>query len=76
MKLNVITDDRPGVLATLSTVFQNHDINLSSANCQSGDGNTASNVFTFLVKDLTELNRVTRALKNVKAVLDVQRLHE
>jgi GTP pyrophosphokinase len=76
VKLRVITDDRPGVLATLSAIFQNNEINLNSANCLSGDGNTATNIFTFLVKDLAELNRISRALKNVKSVLEVNRIHD
>jgi GTP pyrophosphokinase len=76
VKLRVVTDDRPGVLATLSTIFQNNDVNLNSANCVSGEGNTATNTFTFLVKDLSELNRIIRALKNVKSVLDVNRVHD
>ncbi len=75
VKLRVITDDRPGVLATLSAIFQNNDINLNSANCVSGDGNTATNTFTFLVKDLAELTRISRALRNVKSVLEVNRIH-
>jgi guanosine-3',5'-bis(diphosphate) 3'-pyrophosphohydrolase len=75
VKLNVITNDRPGVLAALSLVFQNQKINIDSAQCQANGQSLASNVFVFMVKDRAELNRLVRSLKQSKGVLEVQRIN-
>ena len=73
--LKVTTSDRAGILATLGTVFQKMDININSANCQAAGEATAANIFTFNVRDVSQLNKLTRAIRQTKGVMEVERIH-
>ncbi len=73
--VKVVTSNRTGILATLSSIFSKQAINISSANCQSNGSNQASNIFTFNVKDIGQLNRLMRSLRQTKGVLEVERIH-
>ncbi|MCP4602173.1 MAG: bifunctional (p)ppGpp synthetase/guanosine-3',5'-bis(diphosphate) 3'-pyrophosphohydrolase [Proteobacteria bacterium] len=75
VKLRVMTNDRTGVLAVLTNIFQHHDININSANCQTNGKNQGTSIFTFMIKDLSQLNQLIRSLKQAKDVIDVQRMH-
>jgi guanosine-3',5'-bis(diphosphate) 3'-pyrophosphohydrolase len=74
VKLRLKTVNRTGVLAVVSGIFQNHDININSVHSQVDGQVQADIVFTFMVKDLTQLNRLVRSLKQTKDVTDVERL--
>jgi GTP diphosphokinase / guanosine-3',5'-bis(diphosphate) 3'-diphosphatase len=75
VKLKVLTTNRAGILAALSTIFQSHDISISSANCQASSRDQGINIFSFSVNDLGQLNRLVRSLMQAKHVIDVQRMH-
>lgn len=74
VRVQVITANRPGVLADLSAVFVAKGINLDTANCQA-DQDRGVNTFTFSVKDVEQLNGVVRALRQAKGVFEVNRVH-
>jgi GTP diphosphokinase / guanosine-3',5'-bis(diphosphate) 3'-diphosphatase len=73
--VQVITVNRPGILADLSAIFVAKGVNLDSANCQASHSDRGVNTFTFYVKDLDQLNGIIRALKQVKGVYEVNRVH-
>jgi guanosine-3',5'-bis(diphosphate) 3'-pyrophosphohydrolase len=73
--IKVTTTDRAGILATLGGIFQKMDININSANCQAEGDSTAANIFTFNVRDVAELNKLTRAIRQTKGVMEVERIH-
>ena len=73
--VKVTTSNRTGILATLSSIFSKQDININSANCQANGNNQASNIFTFNVRDIAQLNRLMRSLRQTKGVLEVERIH-
>jgi GTP pyrophosphokinase len=75
VKLRIVTGDRVGMLAALTNVFIKHDISIDSAHCQSEGHQRGINIFTFMVRDLAQLNDLTRSLKNTKDVVDVERVH-
>jgi len=75
VSLKVTTTHQTGVLATLSSIFQKQDININSANCQANGGNQAENIFTFNVKDIGQLNKLMRSIRQTKGVLGVERVH-
>jgi GTP diphosphokinase / guanosine-3',5'-bis(diphosphate) 3'-diphosphatase len=75
VRVQVITTNRPGVLAELSSVFVAKGINLDTANCQADHSDRGVNTFTFSVKDIEQLNGVMRALKQAKGVFEVNRVH-
>ena len=73
--LQVISANRTGILAELSTVFVSKGINLDSANCEASHSDRGTNTFAFYVKDLEQLNGIVRALKQVKGVYEISRIH-
>jgi GTP diphosphokinase / guanosine-3',5'-bis(diphosphate) 3'-diphosphatase len=73
--LKVTTTHQTGILAMLSSIFQKQDININSANCQADGGNQAENIFTFNVKDIGQLTRLMRIIRQTKGVLGVERIH-
>ncbi|MCP4677973.1 MAG: bifunctional (p)ppGpp synthetase/guanosine-3',5'-bis(diphosphate) 3'-pyrophosphohydrolase [Deltaproteobacteria bacterium] len=75
VKLKVVTSNRTGVLAALSSLFQNLNISINSAHCQTSGQNQGIHMFTFSVKDLTQLNQLIRSLRQSKDVMEVQRVH-
>ena len=77
VKLQIITNNRTGLLADLSQAFQAKGINISSAHCNTSSDNNdrAVNTFTFNVKDLNQLNNLMKALKQFKGVYEIHRLH-
>jgi GTP pyrophosphokinase len=75
VSIKVTTSDRAGILATLGGIFQKMDININSANCQAEGEGTAANIFTFNVRDVQELNKLTRAIRQTKGVMEVERIH-
>jgi GTP diphosphokinase / guanosine-3',5'-bis(diphosphate) 3'-diphosphatase len=74
VRLRVVTADRPGVLARLSTVFDNNHVNIREANCRTGTDGRAVNHFQFTVGDLAKLQTVMRGIAKVDGVLDVERV--
>lgn len=74
VKLTVVTANRPGILATVGQTFHTLGINISEATCRAGDDGRATNTFTFLCSDLTELKDTVRALKKIDGVVDVERV--
>jgi GTP pyrophosphokinase len=74
VKLTVITANRPGILATVGRTFHELGINISEATCRAGDDGRATNTFTFLASDLSQLKGVMRHLMKIDGVVDVARL--
>ena len=73
VRLRVITDDKPGILAHVSSTFQNLNINISEASCRVRDDGSAINTFRFGVRDLDALDAVSSKLRGVSGVLRVDR---
>ena len=74
VKLQVISGDRPGILATLSNSFQSRHINITSVHCDTSDPTGAVSTFTFPVDNAIQLNELIRTLRQIKGVYDVIRL--
>ena len=73
VSLRVMTDDRSGILASVSSVFSSNGVNISEASCLSKDGR-AENMFHFRVGDIDRLREIMRGVAKVKGVLDVERV--
>ncbi|MCC7539380.1 MAG: bifunctional (p)ppGpp synthetase/guanosine-3',5'-bis(diphosphate) 3'-pyrophosphohydrolase [Deltaproteobacteria bacterium] len=72
--LKVLTSDRPGILANVSTAFTQNGVNIAEANCRSTDDGRACNLFTFTIGDLGKLRTVIRAVSKVAGVYSVDRV--
>ena len=73
MAVQVITANRPGILATVGQTFHTMEINISEATCRADEGGRATNTFSFLCSDVSTLNNVVRQLKKIDGVIDVVR---
>jgi GTP pyrophosphokinase len=74
VSVQVVSADKPGILASLSQSFNELGVNISQANCRSTDDHKAVNTFTFAVSDLDQLKTVMRALQKVSGVFQVSRM--
>lgn len=73
VSLRVITADKPGILANVSTAFTESGVNITEAKCRSADGR-AVNVFQFTIGDVTKLREVMRNIAKIDGVFDVERV--
>jgi len=74
VQLSVTTNNKPGILATVSQTFSEQHINITEANCRTADDGRAHNVFTFHCSTLTQLKSVMKALSKVNGVVQVARV--
>lgn len=74
VKLQIISGDRPGILATLSNTFNDKHINIASVQCNTNDPNGAVSTFTFPIDNVALLKDLIRTLKQTKGVYEVNRL--
>ncbi|MEO6953319.1 MAG: bifunctional (p)ppGpp synthetase/guanosine-3',5'-bis(diphosphate) 3'-pyrophosphohydrolase [Polyangia bacterium] len=72
--IQIVSADKPGILASLSQSFNDLGVNITQANCRAMDDNKALNTFSFGVKDLDQLKGVMRALQRVGGVYSVTRM--
>ncbi|MBN2530948.1 MAG: bifunctional (p)ppGpp synthetase/guanosine-3',5'-bis(diphosphate) 3'-pyrophosphohydrolase [Deltaproteobacteria bacterium] len=74
VKLQIVSGDRPGILATLSNSFQSRHINISTVHCDTSDPAGAVSTFTFPIDNAAQLKDLIRTLKQTKGVYEVTRL--
>jgi GTP pyrophosphokinase len=72
--IQVVSADKPGILASLSQSFNDLGVNISQANCRAMDDDKALNTFQFAVRDLEQLKTVMRALTRISGVYSVTRM--
>ena len=72
--MRVVTDDRPGILANVSAAFVENGINITEANCRSGDSGRAVNIFQFAIGDVSKLKNLMRRIQRVDGVFEVERV--
>jgi guanosine-3',5'-bis(diphosphate) 3'-pyrophosphohydrolase len=73
VSLRVMTDDRAGMLASVSSVFSSNGISISEASCLSKEGR-AENMFHFRIGDIDRLRELMRGVAKLKGVIDVERV--
>ena len=73
--INIIAEDRKGLLGDLSEAIADTDTNIRSAKASTGDSR-ASTIFVLEVANLQQLRRVMKKVKRVHGVLSVERLNE
>ncbi len=73
VSLRVMTDDRAGILASVSSVFSANGVSISEASCLSREGR-AENMFHFRIGDIDRLRELMRGVAKLKGVLDVERV--
>jgi len=74
VQIRVITDDTPGLLATMSQSFTGAGVNILNANCQVRKDHRAINMFMVTVKDARQLQDVMRTIGNLRGVHSIERV--
>jgi guanosine-3',5'-bis(diphosphate) 3'-pyrophosphohydrolase len=75
VKISVRTQDKPGLLAGVSSSISSAEANITHAEAITGEADQAATLnFTIDIKDIDHLNRVIKNITAIKGVLDVKRV--
>jgi GTP pyrophosphokinase len=73
-KLRVSVEDKPGMLAEISSVVSKHNVNIASVKTFTASGKAVLD-FILQVKSKDEFNKVLSAVRGVKGVISAKRVH-
>jgi guanosine-3',5'-bis(diphosphate) 3'-pyrophosphohydrolase len=76
VKISVRTEDKPGLLASVSSSISAGEANITHAEATTGEGQQAILNFTIDIKDVEHLNRVIKSIEAIKGVLEVKRVRK
>jgi GTP pyrophosphokinase len=74
VQIQVVSADKPGLLANISHAFGEVGVNISQAHCRATDDHRAVNTFQFSVTDLEQLKNVIKSIQKIQGVFSVERL--
>lgn len=72
--IQVVSEDKPGLLASMSKSFGEQGVNISQAKCRSTGDGRAVNTFQIEVAHLDQLRKVIRALQGIDGIVSVSRM--
>jgi GTP pyrophosphokinase len=75
VQIRILTDDRPGILATISQAFTGAGVNILNANCRSRKDRLAVNDFMVSIKDAGQLRTVMKSIEALNGIHSVERIH-
>ncbi len=71
--VEVISTDRPGILAAISKCFGEFGVNIAQAKCKTTEDRRGINTFQVTVSHVDQLKSVVRALQGIEGVLSAER---
>ena len=74
VKISVRTMDKPGLLASVSSIISSAEANITHAEASIDEDRNATLNFTIDIKDVEHLNRIIKSIEAVNGVLDVRRV--
>jgi len=74
VKISVRTEDKPGLLAGVSTSISAAEANITHAEVLTGEDQQATLNFTIDIKNVEHLNKIIKNIEGIKGVLDVKRV--
>ncbi|MHB8846572.1 MAG: RelA/SpoT family protein [Nitrospirota bacterium] len=74
VKISVKTQDKPGLLANVSSSISAAEANITHAEVTTDKDKQATLNFTIDIKDVEHLNRIIKSISTVDGVLDVRRV--
>jgi GTP pyrophosphokinase len=72
--IEVVSEDKPGILAALSKCFMEHGVNIAQAKCRATEDHRGLNTFQVTVNHVDQLKKVLRAIQNIDGVISATRL--
>jgi len=75
-RISIVTQDKPGLLATISSVLAECDVNIIRANVQQGSNKRAYFDLSIEIHDLEQLNHTLKKVQKVDGVIFLERVKE
>ncbi len=75
-RISIVTQDKPGLLASISSVLAECDINIIRANVQQGPNKRAYFDLSIEIQNLTQLNQTLEKVRKVDGVIHLERVKE
>ncbi len=75
-RISIVTEDKPGLLAKISSTVSKCDVNMTRANVQMGNLKRAYFDLSLEILDLDHLNRTLGAIRKIPGVIHVERIKE
>jgi GTP pyrophosphokinase len=72
--VQVVSEDKPGILAALSKCFMEHGVNIAQAKCKATEDNRGLNTFQVAVGHVDQLKKVLRAIQAIDGVISAVRI--
>jgi len=72
--VEVVSEDKPGILAALSKCFMEHGVNIAQAKCRATEDNRGLNTFQVTVGHVDQLRKVLGAIQGIDGVISAVRL--
>ena len=73
VRISVEVEDRPGLLAAITAVLAATNTDIRNAEARTFDDRTAAIELTLRIQDLKHLEKVTKSIRGVAGVIDVER---
>jgi GTP pyrophosphokinase len=73
VRISVEVEDRPGLLAAITAVLAASNTDIRNAEARTFDDRTAAIELTLRIQDLKHLEKVTKSIRGVSGVIDVER---
>jgi GTP pyrophosphokinase len=74
--IEIISEDKPGILAALSKCFMEQGVNIAQAKCKATLDKKGINTFQVSVTHVDQLQKVLRAIDSIDGVTSTSRLEE
>jgi GTP pyrophosphokinase len=74
VRIRVVSEDRPGLLAEISKRISSEGINIQGANIKTSDQNRAVQDFDLSLRDNDHLRSIVKQISKIRGVLSVERL--
>lgn len=71
--LRILTEDRPGILASISKALSELKVNIAEANCKTFENGQAICLFKIGVKNKSQLDGIIKELSNISGINSVER---
>ena len=72
--VQVVSEDKPGILAAISKCFLEHSVNIAQAKCKATEDGRGLNTFQVAVGHVDQLKKVLRAIQGIDGVISATRL--
>ncbi len=76
VKLRVVSEDRPGLLAAVSNKISAEGVNIDNGRITTSQNNRAVQTFELLVKDRKNIEAVIKQVSKIPGVLSVERMRQ